>query len=1113
MSDFEVDEDTFVFPAGWHRHRYARRGSSGAGPFVPDPKARAIVQEEIQRRPGSVGRALEAPTTPADIRAAGNAWRAGDPSAPPIGAAAVAAGLRNWNTHDKLVAFADVWIAERGIRFAAEAAVHLMSLQFCDDNAPAGPHYTGKDHYGVRPMRAGEIRHGWHADLPMQVLLRVRQALAAAPDDDYAATVALLTPFRAGHAYARVATSVLVPAQADWVEQDVAAAIADADPYRAAVLTAAISTGEQSDGLAALATGWTVFGSMAALTTLVDGVGPAAAPALFRWFDQDAGDAESQRRLLTVLAALPGDEVMGGLVDRLDVKFVAPALLEAAERFPARALRMLAEAGAKRSAADLLRAHLMTHLDLIEQVRPQLSPAAAARIDELAGDAAAIVVAPLSAVPPLLADPPWNHRVKAAKPVVVAGLTCTDPPTVSWLPGERETWRQTPITRFPDRKESWEKIAQRLLAGRQQWNEPGQFFTEAPLALAASVLVNWQPRYAWEAGTWMRLVVDRFEADALPAALHLAQRSPGEVAPILLPLASPELAVVMADWLARLKSVRQFALTWLLRHATAAARALVPPALGKAGPARRQAEQALLALHTNGHTAAVRAAGESYGAEAAAAIGTLLDTDPLSVLPAKMPPVPAWAGAALLPPVLLRDGSGALPAEAIGNLVTMLAISKLDDPYAGLAVVRQACEPAGLAEFGWGLFQRWQSSGAPSKENWALSALALIGDDETVRRLTPLILAWPGEGGHAKAVTGVDILAAIGSDVALMRLHGISQRAKFKGLKTAAQQKMEEVAAGLGLSAEQLADRLVPDFGLAADGSLRLDYGPRQFVVGFDEQLRPYVADADGKQLKALPKPGVRDDAELATAAYKQFSALKKDVRTIAADQVRRLERAMVTGRRWSTDEFQQLFVDHPLLWHIVRRLVWGRYDTAGAFRVAEDRSFSSVDDEAITLPADASIGVAHPLHLGDDLGAWSELFADYEILQPFPQLGRPTYALTAEEAASSRLVRFEGITLPTTKVIGLERRGWRRETPQDAGMQGRMELIVAPGLEVAVDIEPGIVIGMIDEYPEQKIDLVMLHDGSGSRWSTDGRGQVPLSRLDPVVASELLRDLTEMTA
>jgi hypothetical protein len=62
-----------------------------------------------------------------------------------------------------------------------------------------------------------------------------------------------------------------------------------------------------------------------------------------------------------------------------------------------------------------------------------------------------------------------------------------------------------------------------------------------------------------------------------------------------------------------------------------------------------------------------------------------------------------------------------------------------------------------------------------------LHALALPGDVMTVRRLTPLSPAWPGDGGHTEAVAGARALATIGSDVALMRLYGISQRAKFRG--------------------------------------------------------------------------------------------------------------------------------------------------------------------------------------------------------------------------------------------------------------------------------------------------------------------------------------------
>jgi predicted DNA-binding WGR domain protein len=1113
------DEDTFVFPPAWYRHRHARRGSSGAVAFTPKPEARTIVDKEMTDR---INQVLQAPTTDMAVALQALAWREGKPDATPLGAAVVAAAAEvgNWRTRDQLMYFADVWIAEHGLRFAAEAATELMSLKVTDDSRPPGVHYSRPkvDTLGVRHMRAGEARDGYHVNVAVEVTLRVRQALAASSDVDYAEVIAALTPYRAGHVYARAATSMLVPTQRDWVADDITGAVAAGDGYLAAVLTAAAATKDELDALVPVASTWLVIRSLPMLATLVDGVGAGSAAALFHWLGQDSTDADSQRRLLSILERLPGDEVTQGLIDRVDHKYVAPTLLEAAQRYPVRTLRLLAESASRRTIADLLRAHVLAHPELVDRVRPRLSPEAAKRVDVLVGDAASLRVAPLSAVPSLLVDPPWQRRVKAAKPVVLADLECREPATIDWADGERDAWATVSIFRQGLGKDaSWERRWHRIHANDVGWLEAPSFLAEAPEDYVRPLLAWWRPNGTYLAGDWMRVIIARFGLDSLPLALDVARRSPAETAKILAPFFSVEVAVLMAECFARLKSVRATALAWLLRHAAPAAGALVPVALSTAGVPRRQAENALLALHHNGEGDAVRAAARAYGAEAAAAIDALLDSDPLTMLPARMPGLPGWATPGLLPPVRLRDGSGVLPLEAVTNLIAMLAISRIDLPYAGVDVVKAACDPVSLAEFGWGLFQRWQMSGSPSKENWVLDTLGLIGDDETVRLLSPLVLAWPGEGGHSKAVTGLSVLAAIGTDVALMHLHGIAQRAKFKGLKAAARQKMDEVAAELGLSAEQLADRLVPDLGLDDDGSMRLDYGPRQFTVGFDEQLRPFVADAAGKRLKALPKPGARDDDELAPAAYRTFSGLKKDVRTIAADQIRRLERAMVTGRRWTGAEFRQLFVSHPLLWHIVRRLVWVRYDEAGALigalRVAEDRSFATVDDDEMTLADDATVGVAHPLQLGDTLAGWVEMFADYEILQPFPQLSRPTFTLTGEEAASSRLTRFEGATVPTGRIIGLERRGWQREAPQDAGIQGSIELAVDDKRAVVIGLDPGVAVGAMDIFPEQKLEHVYLWSGDGSRWGNRGESALALSELDAITVSEVIRDLTEITA
>ena len=75
---------------------------------------------------------------------------------------------------------------------------------------------------------------------------------------------------------------------------------------------------------------------------------------------------------------------------------------------------------------------------------------------------------------------------------------------------------------------------------------------------------------------------------------------------------------------------------------------------------------------------------------------------------------------------------------------------------------------------------------------------------------------WPGAAQHARAVTGLDVLAASGTDTALNGVNNIARRVKFIGIKNKTREKIEEVAATLGLTAEELSDRLVPDFGLDA---------------------------------------------------------------------------------------------------------------------------------------------------------------------------------------------------------------------------------------------------------------------------------------------------------
>jgi hypothetical protein len=333
----------------------------------------------------------------------------------------------------------------------------------------------------------------------------------------------------------------------------------------------------------------------------------------------------------------------------------------------------------------------------------------------------------------------------------------------------------------------------------------------------------------------------------------------------------------------------------------------------------------------------------------------------------------------------------------------------------------------------------------------------------------------------------------------------VAEKVKFKALQEKAKEKIGAIAAARGLTAEELGDRLVPDLGLDADGSLALDFGKRTFKVGFDEALRPKVKDESGKSLTELPKPAKQDDAAKAAESTERWKTLKKDARAIAANQVTRLELAMCGQRRWKAADFETFIVRHPLVVHLARRLVWATFDgakLAQTFRVTEDGTLASESDATFALPKDAVVGLVHRLELSDALAAkWGSLFAEYEIVQPFDQLGREVFLPTPAEKTASVLVRLGKLSVKTGKVMGLETRGWRKGEPQDAGWVYEMCKMLPGGIEASFGLDGGICMGAPDMNPSmQGIEGVSLT-------RIDGR-EATFAQLSPTVFSELVREL-----
>jgi predicted DNA-binding WGR domain protein len=1068
----------FTMPKSWWPHVHVRRGGRVRADVAVDRGAAEKVRAALTASLAELEGVLDGPESEERLVDAARAYLAGD--ATPLGAAAVAVLLEeNPATRSVLDLVAPAWFAEHGLPFAAQAAVEAFSMQVYRTHHPEKLHVLRHIPPEGRPSGTS-----WPV---REVMRQVRSFLAAAPEAEYEAAVAAVGALRAGLRPV-VAAAYLLPSERTWVDEayeQVGWANERTGKY---ALLFSIGSVAHLDRAIKTHGMWWPFHDKQVTFTVADAVGVALAPVLVPILKPDL-EAYFRELVLESVVEFPTAEAFDLLLARPGEKGVLPTVLDMARRYPALALERFA---ATPTADALLKAHLRRYPALADQA--DLPEDARAFVEALRAERATLDEAPLDALPELLTAPPWAVQRTPVKPVVLKGFTAPDHRAVEWEPGEREAWAEVTYPHYNSCEDWTEEIAQHRAGTLDESRQEVMFF-EGPVEELRLLLADWRPSPTWYSGLMGKAILARFGVDALPLALHLAPNRRDEMADLVLPLVSLETARFVARWPLKVKTARDISARWLRRHPAHAARFLVPDAVGPAGKERTAAEAVLRQIPDQ-----AREAAAEYGPEVAEVVDRLLSVDPLVLLPKAIPVPGAWADPIVLPPVLLRGTGQALPAESVRHLLTVLALSTLDDVYAGVDVVRESCDPSSLARFAWELFELWRLNGMPSKDGWVLASLGLLGDDEVVRGLVPLIRAWPGEAQHARAVTGLDVLAAIGTDAALAALNSIAQRVKFAGLKNRAQEKIRDVADELGLTAEQLSDRLVPDFGLDDASSLTIDYGPRRFTVGFDENLKPFVLDEAGKRLKDLPKPGAKDDQALAPGEHKRYGRLKKDVRTIAGDQIVRLESAMVLLRRWPATEFRSLLADHPLLWHLVRRLVWTTED-GRSFRVAEDRTLADVHDDAFDLPDDALVGVAHPLHLGTAVAGWAEVFADYEILQPFQQLGRPVHRLEETERTAVVLDRFKGLQVDVGRLLGLTKRGWQRGAPMDAGFEHEITRPLPGGGEVEVGLSPGIAVSMPHEWPVQDLVDISLRAGG-----------LTFGELDPVTTSEVLAELTSLT-
>ena len=417
-------------------------------------------------------------------------------------------------------------------------------------------------------------------------------------------------------------------------------------------------------------------------------------------------------------------------------------------------------------------------------------------------------------------------------------------------------------------------------------------------------------------------------------------------------------------------------------------------------------------------------------------------------------PVEEWLSEETLPPLYFNTGKK-VSADAIRFLLYRMSRVKTmrSDVEARLIINQLNKEKSG--DFALHIIKLFIDKGTKPEYKYLLALAALLGNDAVVDKIRITINHWIDDNRLKMAEYGVGALALQGSDKALRWVEWYSRkyRAKKANVGAAAVSALEAAAEELNITPYELGDRIVPDFGF--EGLFKhFTVDGESYRAFIDSNFKMAFFNDDNKKLKALP-------AAADSAPKEEFKSIAKEVRDVVKSQSLRLEHYLMVQRKWTVEQWQQFFLNNPVMFIYATKLLWGIYDGANkltqCFLCQEDTTLINEQNDEISLPENALIGIVHPLHIDTGLlQTWKQQFFDLSIEPVFPQLERPVYTLPEENKQLFFIHEFEDVkTQPGSIKSTLEKHGWRKGTAVDNGM---IEVFFkddfAGGIKAALDVQ-----------------------------------------------------------
>jgi hypothetical protein len=349
-------------------------------------------------------------------------------------------------------------------------------------------------------------------------------------------------------------------------------------------------------------------------------------------------------------------------------------------------------------------------------------------------------------------------------------------------------------------------------------------------------------------------------------------------------------------------------------------------------------------------------------------------------------------------------------------------------------------------------------------------------------------------------------LAAAEPIEAVRNLETLRARVRYPRTRALIDRALAGLAERAGMGRCELEDLSVPMHGLSSAGiaTTQLGTGGARVTLQPDGEIELIWMAADGAPRANVPAALKREAPEGVKRVQREVKELERTLKT----QAMRLESTLLQRRHWSSGDFNERILKHPVLGSLARRLIWTM--SAGSQRWIvmpfPDGFIDASGSDPHSPSSEYQVCLWHPIDspAAEVLG-WRRLLENRRIVQPFKQAHREIYVLTeAELATETYSNRFAAHILKQHQLAALcQARGWAYR------LQGAFDSWNAPTRQLPDSGDSvEFLLDTASAGNEQSAAGIFLYVSTDQVRFMREREPIRLAQVAPRIFSEVMRDV-----